>query len=100
MTRKPIIYHPGKILREEFLIPSQISLTQLAQDINVSNKVIREIITEKRDLTKDIATRLSLYFGTAPAFWINLQSNYDEEQVEKLLFKNLKKEIRPLSHFH
>ena len=99
MTRKPIIYHPGKILREEFLIPAQISSIQLARDINISNKAIKEIIAEERDLTKDIAARLALYFSTAPTFWINLQSNYDEEQVEKSLFKNLKKEIRPLSHY-
>ena len=68
MTRKPIIYHPGKILHEEFLIPAQITSAQLARNINVSNKVIKEIITEKKDLTKDIATRLALYFQTAPTF--------------------------------
>ena len=96
--KKPIIYHPGKILREEFLIPAQISSAQLARDINVSNKAIKEVIAEERDLTKDVATRLALYFSTAPTFWINLQSNYDEEQIEKSLFKNLKKEVQPLSH--
>ena len=99
MIRKPIIHHPGKILREEFLIPAQISLSQLAKDISVSNKAIREIIAEERDLNKDIATRLALYFSTAPTFWINLQSNYDEEQVAKSLHKSLKKEIHPLSYF-
>ena len=68
MTRKPIIYHPGKILREEFLIPAQINSAQLARNINISGKIIKEIIAEARDLNKDIATRLSLYFNTAPAF--------------------------------
>jgi antitoxin HigA-1 len=96
MVKKPIIYHPGKILREEFLIPTQISLSQLAKDINISSKIIKEIIAQERDLNKDIATRLAVYFNTAPTFWINLQSNYDEEQVEKLLHKRLKKEILPL----
>jgi antitoxin HigA-1 len=68
MTRKPTIHHPGKILKEEFLIPAQISSTQLARDINVSSKAIREIIAEEKDLNKNIATRLALYFGTAPTF--------------------------------
>jgi len=68
MTRKPIIYHPGKILKEEFLTPAQISPAQLARDIAVPNKAIKEIISEERDLTKDIATRLALYFSTAPTF--------------------------------
>jgi plasmid maintenance system antidote protein VapI len=34
--KKPIIYHPGKILREEFIIPAQITVQKLAQDIGVS----------------------------------------------------------------
>jgi len=24
MTKKPVVHHPGEILREEFLIPAQI----------------------------------------------------------------------------
>jgi addiction module HigA family antidote len=68
MARKPIIYHPGRILKEEFLVPSQITPSQLAKGINVSNKEIKEIIAEERDLTKNIATRLALYFSTAPTF--------------------------------
>lgn len=97
MTKKPVIHHPGKILREEFLLPTQISPIKLARDINVSSKEIKEIINEQRDLTKDVATRLALYFHTAPTFWVNLQSNYDEEQVTKFLFKNLKKEVHPFT---
>ena len=50
MTRKPIIHHPGKILKEEFLIPAQISSAQLARDINVSNKAIKEIIAKGLDI--------------------------------------------------
>ena len=97
MTKKPVIHHPGKILREEFLAPAQLNSSQLAHDLNVSEKEIRKVIDEKKDLSKDLATRLALYFHTAPSFWINLQSNYDEEQVTKFLFKSLKKEIQPLN---
>ena len=55
------------------------------------------LLPEKKDLNKDVATRLALYFHTAPTFWVNLQSNYNEEQVENLLYKNLKKEVHPLT---
>ena len=95
--KKPVIHHPGKILKEEFLAPSQLTLCQLAHNINISEKELKSIIAQKTDLTKDIATRLALYFHTAPTFWINLQSNYDEEQVVKVLFKSLKKEIQPFN---
>ena len=66
--KKPIIYHPGKILEEEFLAPAQITPTQLAKGINTSSKMIKEIIAQEKDLDKDIATRLAVYFSTAPAF--------------------------------
>ena len=68
MAKKPIIYHPGKILKEEFLIPAQINSVQLAQDIGVSHRIIKEIIAEKRDLTKEMAATLAVYFSTAPNF--------------------------------
>jgi len=68
MPKKPAIRHPGKILREEFLIPAQATPCQLAHDINISEKEIKDIIAEKKDLNKDIATRLALYFRTAPTF--------------------------------
>ena len=68
MTKKPIIHHPGKILKEEFLMPAHLTASQLAKDINISSKTVKEIIAEERDLNKDIATRLALYFSTAPTF--------------------------------
>jgi addiction module HigA family antidote len=66
--KKPVIHHPGKILKEEFLVPSQLTLGQLAHDINISEKELKSIIAQKTDLNKDIATRLALYFHTAPTF--------------------------------
>ena len=68
MTKKPVIHHPGKILKEEFLIPTKITIRQLAHNINISEKEIKNIMNEKSDLSKDIATRLALYFHTAPTF--------------------------------
>lgn len=98
MVKNPIIQHPGKILREEFLIPTQVTPQQLAQNIGVSSREINQIISEKKDLSKEMAASLAVYFSTAPTFWVNLQSNYDEEQVEKFWYKNSKKEIQPLLH--
>ena len=68
MTKKPNIYHPGKILREEFLNQIKITPRQLAYNIKASERELKEIIAERKDLDKDIATRLALYFNTAPTF--------------------------------
>jgi len=70
MTRderlKPI--HPGEILREELLIPLNISGEQLAQELKVEKKVIEEIVAEKRNITPEIACRLSCYFPPSAQF--------------------------------
>ncbi|MEG7978914.1 MAG: HigA family addiction module antitoxin [Mollicutes bacterium UO1] len=70
MTRdeklKPI--HPGEILREELLIPLNISGGKLAQELKVDKEIIAEIIAEKRSITPDIALRLSCYFPQSAQF--------------------------------
>ena len=68
VKRKPTIYHPGKILREEFLMPAQIAPQQLAHIIGISSKEMNQIISEKKDLSKEVAASLAVYFSTAPTF--------------------------------
>jgi addiction module HigA family antidote len=38
---------------------------------------VNEIVRGKRGVTPDTAWRLAQAFETSPAFWINLQANYD-----------------------
>jgi addiction module HigA family antidote len=60
---KPV--HPGEILKEELLIPRQISQSQLAQALKISFRRINEICQGKRPITLNTAVRLSVYFGTS-----------------------------------
>lgn len=75
--------HPGEILQEEFLHPLQITKHQLAMDLQVPASRIDQITKGKRAITADTALRLSLYFATSAAFWLNLQSSYDLRVAEK-----------------
>src|SRR3954453_8381914 len=63
---KPI--HPGEILREELLTPLNISGEKLAQELKVEENIITEIIAEKRNITPEIALRLSCYFPQSAQF--------------------------------
>ncbi len=74
-SMRPI--HPGEILKDEFLIPMNISQSKLARDIDVPHRRINEIVLGKRGITSDTAMRFSAYFGTAAEFWMNLQTTYD-----------------------
>lgn len=82
--------HPGEILREEFLIPMDISQNMLAREIGVSPRRINEIVHEKRSITADTDLRLSKFFGTSEGFWMGLQSDFDLEEKRKILAKELK----------
>lgn len=65
--------HPGEMLREEFLLPMNITQRELADAIHVPYQRINELINKKRGVTPSTALRLSKFFGTSPDFWLNLQ---------------------------
>jgi len=86
--------HPGEILREELLIPHNISPSELATALKVPKEQIQWICEERGDITPDLATRLAIYFDSTVEFWLNLQRSYDREITEEKLIW-LKKEIKP-----
>jgi addiction module HigA family antidote len=65
IKKKMAPIHPGEILKEELLIPRDISQSQLAQALKISFRRINEICRGKRPITLDTALRLSIYFGTS-----------------------------------
>ena len=78
---KPVL--PGEILQEEFLKPLKITAYKLAKDIGVYQSRISDIINGKRRITADTAMRFSLYFGTTPQFWLNIQNQYDLDMLKR-----------------
>ena len=75
--------HPGEMLREEFLIPMNLTQKQLADSIKVPYQRINEIISGKRGVTPSTALRLAKYFGMSADFWLNLQIKFDLYLVQK-----------------
>jgi addiction module HigA family antidote len=88
--------HPGEILKEEFLIPMDISAYRLAKSIGVQQTRISLIIKGERGITADTAMRLSRYFGTTPEFWMNLQREHDLRKVKNEI-KEIIDNIIPVS---
>jgi addiction module HigA family antidote len=77
--------HPGDVLREEFLLPLNITAYKLCKATNIPQTRISEILKGKRSITADTALRLSKYFGNSANFWLGLQNDFDIE--EELLLK-------------
>ncbi len=69
--------HPGEMLREEFLVPLELSAGQLAKALGVPRTRIERLVREETALTLDTAVRLARYFRSTPDFWTNMQSQYD-----------------------
>ena len=88
MKRIPNI-HPGEVLKEEFLIPLEISAYRLSKDLGIPQTRISEILKGNRRITADTALRLSCYFGNTAKFWLGLQDDYDIEEESLMKAKEL-----------
>lgn len=88
--------HPGEVLQEEFLVPLNVSQSQLARDTAVAAHRISDIVRGERGISADTALRLARYFGTSEQFWTNLQSRYELEIEKDRLGQRLNKEVRVL----
>lgn len=88
--------HPGEILREEFLVPLDMSANALAMALHVPAPRINDIVRERRAITPDTALRLARYFDTTAQFWQNLQSTFDLRQAENESAERIAVEVRPM----
>lgn len=89
--------HPDEVLKEEFMAPLGLSANRLALDLGVPATRIGEIIRNDgpRAVSADTALRLARYFGTTPAFWMNLQTAYDLSKAETERGKEIRARVRP-----
>ena len=85
--------HPGEMLREEFLLPMEISQRDLADAIHVPYQRVNELINQKRGVTPSTALRLAKFFGVSADYWLNLQIRcdlYRAQQSEKTDIESIK----------
>ena len=89
--------HPGEILREDYLVPGNLSANALAKALNVPAPRINDIVRERRGVSADTAMRLARYFGGDARSWLNLQAAYDLRVAEIENAKRIEREIVPLA---
>lgn len=87
--------HPGKLLREEFLIPLKITPAELARVLKVPPSRIYGLVNEKRGLAVDIALRLARYFSTDAMYWMKLQGAFELHTAKKKSGRIIKSKINP-----
>lgn len=55
----------------------------LADAICVPYQRVNELVNKRRGVTPSTALRLAKYFGTTPAFWMNLQLRWELFHVQR-----------------
>lgn len=70
-------FHPGEILREEYLVPLGLKPYTLAKHLHVPRTRIERLAAEQTSVTPDTALRLAKFFDTTPQFWMNMQTAFD-----------------------
>ena len=73
--------HPGDILREDFLIGSEIAFDEVANAAGIASDTLKQLVASKRDVDAAIDARLTRYFGMSAGFFLRLQNSYDLEEV-------------------
>lgn len=72
---KPV--HPGRIIRDDYLEPLELTTGALAKALGVTRQTIAAILNERAGISPEMALRLAKAFDTTPDLWITLQRNYD-----------------------
>lgn len=87
--------HPGEVLREDYLVPLNMSANALAKALNVPAPRVNDIVRERRGVSADAAMRLARYFGGDARSWLNLQAAYDLRVAEIENARRIEREIVP-----
>lgn len=70
--------HPGEILKEMVIEPLELTITDVAEHLNVSRKTLSKVLNGLGAITPEMAVRLELAFAKPSAeHWLRLQSAYD-----------------------
>jgi len=75
--------HPGEFLREDFLIPLQMTARMLAREIKVPERRVVGIVKERLGLDAELCLRLARFFRMTPEFWMKMQKDYELETARR-----------------
>lgn len=87
--------HPGEVLKELYLNPLGMGAIAFARHLDLPRTRIERLVKGITGITPDTALRLARAFSTTPAYWMNMQANYDIFAMSKKVDVS---GIEPLSH--
>ena len=89
--------HPGEVLKEAYLDPLKMSVTEFARRIGISRKCASDYVNKHAGTSVEMAHRLAMATDTTAESWLMMQVQYslweakqakisDHIQVQRLAF--------------
>lgn len=75
--------HPGSILREDFLIGSEIPTDEVSTGAGIDADRLEAILRETSPIDANVDLRLARYFGMSEGFFLGLQIDFDLEEERR-----------------
>mgnify|MGYP003576900457 CR=1 FL=1 len=75
--------HPGDILRHDFLIGSEIAISEVAEGAGIAAEHLEAILNAQQSIDANVDLRLARYFGMSEGFFLGLQIDYDLEEERR-----------------
>lgn len=77
--------HPGGIVRRRYLEPLNLTLSTVAKAMGVSVSSLSRVVSEKADISSDMALRFSHVLGGTAEMWLALQAAHNLAEARKTL---------------
>lgn len=75
--------HPGRVLKDLYLDPLDMSAAALAARLEVPHLLIARLIAGEAGMSADMAVRLGRFFSNAAEYWMNIQRDYDLHRARR-----------------
>jgi addiction module HigA family antidote len=84
--------HPGEIIRDLYIEPLELTVTQAATGLGVSRKTLSLLLNGHAGISPEtlaparsagVAVRLSKAFGRTPEGWLRLQMQFELAQISR-----------------
>lgn len=75
--------HPGEILREDFLIGTEIPVEEVVLGAGIDREHFDAILAETVAIDAGVDLRLARYFGMSEGFFLGLQIDFDLEEERR-----------------
>lgn len=91
-----ITMHPGEYLILSYVEPYELSQRELADRLAVSTATVSRLLSQKAELTPEMAVRLEQVFDQTAESWMAMQIAHSLALARKAMGKNkLKKFVAP-----